>query len=128
MTSDVIKSKTRVSAIAKTKDFLSPDPAWELSFWGRLSQGRRELAVLLRRDVTAEKLAELIGATGPTMTGWKRGSQPKKKKLEALEKLFREAGLGQYTARYLDWGPSLPEPEVNLERAGGKPARIRKEG
>lgn len=124
MTSDVIKSKSRVNAIAKTKDFLSPDPAWELSFWGRLSQGRRELAVLLRKDVTAGKLAKLIGATGPTMTGWKRGSQPKKKNLEALEKLFRKVGLGQYTARYLDWGPTLPEaPEVNLERA-----EVRKEG
>lgn len=64
--------------------------------------------------MTAEILAELIGATGPTMTGWKRGSQPKKKKLEALEKLFREAGLEQYTARYLDWGPARKEGTVSI--------------
>lgn len=64
--------------------------------------------------MTAEKLAEMIGATGPTMTGWKRGSQPKKKKLEALERLFREAGLEQYTARYLDWGPAGKDGTVKI--------------
>jgi transcriptional regulator with XRE-family HTH domain len=104
-------------SIGKTKSFLVPNPEAESTVWGRIDQGRRELAAILRKDVTVEKLAELIGLAPPSLAGWKRGSRPKRESLEALEKLFVAAGLHRYTAKYLDYGEDEPPskaPPVRL--------------
>jgi transcriptional regulator with XRE-family HTH domain len=95
-------------SIGKTKSFLVPDPEGEATIWGRVDQGRRELAAVLRKDVTVEKLAELIGLAGPSLAAWKRGSRPKKDSLEKLAKVFLAAGLYRYTAKYLDYGEDEP--------------------
>lgn len=83
-----------------------PDPDWAATVWSRIDQGRRELAAVLRKDVTVEKLAELINRSGPSLTAWKIGeSRPKRASLDALEELFLGAGLTRFTARFLDYGP-----------------------
>lgn len=107
-------------SIAATKKFLVPDWGAEKTVWGRIDQGRRELAVQLRKDVTVEKLAELIGRRGPSLAQWKSGSsRPTRKSLESLEKLFFSAGLHRYSAQYLDYGAK--EGIVLPPAAGTKP-------
>ena len=94
-----------MSAIANTKKFLVPDLEAERSVWGRIDQGRRELAVALRKDVTVEKLAELIDLRGPSLAQWKNGgSRPTRANVEKLSRLFIAAGLSRYTPQYLDYG------------------------
>lgn len=103
-------------SIAKSKDFLVPDFSVERTRWGRIDQGRRELAVALRKDVTVEKLAELIGRSGPSLAQWKTGeSLPTRDSLNRLEKLFLSAGLHRYTAKYLEYGGGEETDEPDLE-------------
>lgn len=83
--------------------------SWELTRWGRIDQGRRELAVVLGKDVSVDKFAELIGLSGPSLQGWKQGSRPKEASMEALERVFLGAGLARYTRRYIDYGSGSPE-------------------
>jgi transcriptional regulator with XRE-family HTH domain len=105
-------------SIGKTKIFLAPDLGSESTIWGRIQQGRRELAVVLRRDVSVEKLAELIGLKAPSLYQWGSGaSKPTRESLEKLAKLFIAAGLSRYTAKYLDYGeddPPSKAPAVRL--------------
>lgn len=114
------------------KDFLVPDPNWAGTVWSRIDQGRRELAATIRKDVTVEKLAELINRAGPSLTAWKNGeSRPKRDSLEALERLFVSAGLTLYTARFLDYGPDKgqffeTEQVADQVEAGRKVTRKRK--
>lgn len=108
------------------KNFLEPSRTWEQTVWGRIDQGRRELAVALGRDVSSEKLAELIGLSGASLNGWKRGSQPKKEHLEALERVFAKAHLFHLSARYLDYGEGnqlSKSPPVHLRKSEGKAGR-----
>lgn len=84
---------------------MEPDRSWELTRWGRIDQARRELAAVLGKDVSVEKLAELIGLAGPSLWGWKQGSRPKEASIEALEKILVGAGLTRFTRHYIDYGP-----------------------
>lgn len=106
-------------SIGKHKIFLTPDLGAESTVFGRIDQGRRELTVALRKDITIEKLAELVDLSAPSMYQWKSGrSKPTKESLERLAKLFTAAGLSRYTAKYLDYGEDeLPSkaPAVRLK-------------
>lgn len=116
-------------SIVTTEDFLVPDSGWSATIWGRIDQGRRELAAHLRKDVTVERFAELIGRAGPSLTAWKNGeARPKRDSLEALEKLFLGAGLSRFTARFLDYGPEVEKkrtfpPAATPERRLKTPSR-----
>lgn len=105
-------------SIGSLKKFLVPDLESEKSVWGRIDQGRRELAVALRRDVPVEKLAELIDLRGPSLAQWKSGRyRPTRPNVEKLSRLFIAAGLSRYTPQYLDYGEDeLPSkaPAVRL--------------
>lgn len=102
-------------SIGKPEDFLRPDPTWERSLWGRINQARRELAAVLARDVTVERLAWLVGMRQSSASGWKKGSRPTRESLEALERVFLGAGLARFTARFLDYGPEKESPDSIAE-------------
>ena len=108
-----------MNAIVSLKKFLVPDLEAERSIWGRIDQGRRELAVALRRDVSVEKLAELIELKGPSLAQWKSGKyRPTRPNVEKLSALFIAAGLSRYTPQYIDYGEDeLPSkaPAVRLK-------------
>jgi transcriptional regulator with XRE-family HTH domain len=106
--------------------------SWIETRWGRVNQGRRELGVALAKDVSVEKLADLIGLKSPSLWGWKAGSRPKEESMDALEKLFLGAGLTRYTKRFLDYGPegdqrtrlaSAETPERKITGPGPKRRR-----
>ena len=92
-------------SIGKFKIFLTPDLSSQTTVWGRIEQGRRELAVALMRDVTTEKLGELIGLSAPSLYQWGSGrSKPTEGSLEKLARLFQSAGLSRYSTKYLRYG------------------------
>lgn len=103
-------------SIANTKKFLVPDSEAEGTVWGRIDQFRRELAVVLRKDVTVEKLAELIELSGPSLNGWSNGARPKRENLEKLARLALAVGLTRYTAKYLDYGEDEPPSKAPAVR------------
>lgn len=93
--------------MGKVEDFLTPDFEWDTSRWGRIQQGMREMAVLLRKDVAAKDLAWLLQLDASSLTGWKNGSRPSEASMDRLAGLFSGLGLTRYTARYLDYGDEL---------------------
>jgi transcriptional regulator with XRE-family HTH domain len=105
-------------SIGKNKIFLKADSDSERTMWGRIEQGRRELAVALRRDISVEKLAELIELSAPSLYQWRsERSKPTEGSLEKLARLFQSAGLARYSIRYLRYGeddPPSKAPAVRL--------------
>lgn len=114
-------------SIDNLDDFLRPDETWDRTVWGRINQGRRELAAVLARDITFERLAGLIGRRQSSTSAWKKGSRPTRETLDALERVFLAAGLVQFTARFLDYGPNLADSEAEyrdgLQQAAGEAAQ-----
>ncbi len=119
-------------SIVSLKRFLVPDLEAERTVWGRIDQGRRELAVALRKDVTVEKLAELIDLRGPSLAQWKSGKyRPTRPNVEKLERLFVGAGLHRYTAQYIDYGTESRLSKAPMFKGKGPPpneSRDAKEG
>lgn len=91
-------------SIAKFSDVLKPSGEWLDTFWGRLNQGRRELAAMLGRDIDAAELARMLGLSGGTLTGWKQGAPPHRRNLNLLADFFKAAGLSRYTYVFLEHG------------------------
>lgn len=106
-----------------TDELLGPDRSWEETRWGRIDQGRRELAAVLGKDLTMDMLARAIGLTQPSLSGWKSGGRPKPGSLEALARVFSRAGLERFTARFLDWGDQKTTMVAETAPAGYGTAR-----
>lgn len=103
------------------EDFFSIDEMAESTFQGRVAQGKRELAVLLHKDITDGDLARAVGVSGPAMSDWMGGTLPKRENMKALAGVFLRAGLTRYNYIYLEHGdegdtgfdsepPSVPDP------------------
>lgn len=98
-------------SIGKFADVLSPSKEWRDTFRGRLNQARRELAVVLGRDVLEIDLARMAGLDQSSFSyWWKNDSLPSRDTLDLFEALFTEAGLWQYSAVFLERGIRTPKP------------------
>lgn len=111
------------------RDLWKPDPDAEATFSGRLDQGRRELSVFLRRDVSVAEIAERAGMTGAAISNHKKkGTLPTRENMRALALVFTGAGLSRYDHRYLEEGePGVggkqAEPSITLRAASGQKRR-----